>query len=230
MKRVSVVFTEHKENGLANASELVAILERIKPEVIFLECPPAALNDYLKGAHAELEPPAVNRYRALHPVDLVPVDLSTPEGDFFANFREVVERVARTGPEYDRIAGWHRQYVSAYGFAYLNSSYCSDLMSKHHEVILTAIAKLADHKLAESYNTWISTNKLRDTAMITSIENHCRQASFRRGTFLVGAGHRQSLIDLLGGEQGTTSSTVEWEFGNFLMESDSRGGRHDGEL
>ncbi len=224
MKRVSVIFTEHEESGVANASELVAILERINPEVIFLECPPAAFDDYLNGAHAELEATAVNRYRALHPVDLVPVDLPTPEGDFFAAFREVVERVARTGPEYDRIASCHRQYVAAHGFTYLNSAHCSNLFSKHHEAILTAIAKLADRKLADCYDTWIRTNKLRDTAMMMSIENYFRQSSFGRGAFLVGAGHRLSMVDLSGGGQVATSSTIQWDFGSFLMESDSHGG------
>src|SRR5687768_13999201 len=100
MKRVSVVFTEHEDNGLANVSGLLEILERIKPEVIFLECPPAAFNDYLKGTHAKLESTAINRYREIHPVELVPVDLPTPEAAFFANHRDLIERIARTGPEY----------------------------------------------------------------------------------------------------------------------------------
>jgi hypothetical protein len=52
MRRVSVVFTEHAESGLANASGLLAILERIRPEVIFLECPPAAFDNYLNGTRA----------------------------------------------------------------------------------------------------------------------------------------------------------------------------------
>ena len=69
---VSVVFTEHEENGLSNASGLLAILERIKPEVIFLERPPAAFDSYLNGTHAKLESTAVNRYRELHPADLIP--------------------------------------------------------------------------------------------------------------------------------------------------------------
>ena len=154
MTRVSVVFTEHEESGLANVSGLLAILERIKPEVIFLECPPAAFDSYLNGTHAKLESSAVNRYRETRPVELIPVDLPTPEAALFTNHRDLIERIARTGPEYDRFASWHRQYVSAHGFAYLNSAHCSDLFSKRHEAILTAIEKLAEPRLAECYDSW----------------------------------------------------------------------------
>ena len=47
MKRVSLVGTVHKEKGLASASALLAILERIRPEVFFLEASSEASGDYL---------------------------------------------------------------------------------------------------------------------------------------------------------------------------------------
>src|SRR5947208_862674 len=46
MNSVSLVGTVHDEFGRANVSELRAILERIRPEVIFLEVPLAAFDDY----------------------------------------------------------------------------------------------------------------------------------------------------------------------------------------
>jgi hypothetical protein len=218
MKRVSVIFTEHEENGLANIAGLVGILERIKPEVIFLECPPSAFDNYLKGTHAKLESTAVNRYREIHPVELVPVDLPTPDAAFFANYRDFIERIARTGPEYDRLARLHREYVCAYGFAYLNSAHCSDLFSKLHEASLTALARLADEKLAERYDSWIETNKARERGMMTNIENHSRRVPFSRAAFLVGAAHRQSIIDLSASEPGATSSTIQWDFASIPVE------------
>jgi hypothetical protein len=219
MKRVSVVFTEHEERGLANPAGLLAILERIKLEVIFVECPPAAFDNYLSGTHATLEPTAINRYREIHPVGLIPVDRPTPEAAFFADFRDLIDRIAVTGPEYDRVASWHRQYVSAYGFAYLNSAHCSDIFSRRHEAVLAGIAKLADQRLAECYASWIRTNRLRDLAMMTNIESHCRRASFSRAAFLVGAAHRQSIIDLSDSDPGATSSIIQWDFTSFLVES-----------
>ena len=40
MNRVALVRTVHDEVGQANVLELHAILERIQPEVVFLEVPP----------------------------------------------------------------------------------------------------------------------------------------------------------------------------------------------
>lgn len=215
---MSVVGTVHEENGLANVSGLLAILERIQPEVIFLECPPAAFDDYLNSARRTLESTAVSRYRELHRVDLVPVDLPTPEEDFFRSDRDLHDRVRRTGPEYFRLVSRHRQYVSAYGFAYLNSEHCSEFWSQLHEVMLAAIDKLADHRLAERYESWIRTNELRDRGMMKNIEHHCRETSFSSGAFLVGAAHRQSIIDLTRRQPGAGSSSIQWKFAGFLGE------------
>lgn len=230
MKRVCVVFTEHEENGLANVSALLAILEHITPEAIFLECPRAAFDDHLNGTRRNLESTAVSRYRANHPVDLIPVDLPTPEADFFTNFHDLIERIARTGPEYDQLARWHRQRVNALGFAYLNSDTCSDLFAKRHEVILASIATLADHKLAGHYESWIETNELRDKAMMKNIEDYCRQASFSSAVFLVGAAHRQSVIHLSRSEPGVGPSPIQWDFAGFLDERNLTVARHNEEL
>ncbi len=224
MKRVSVVFTEHEENGLVNTSGLLAILERITPEVIFLECPPAAFDNYLNGTHVKLEPAAVNRYRAIHSVELIPVDLPTPEAALFAKHRDLNRRIERTSPDYRRLVDWHSQNVSARGFAYLNSKDCSDLFSQLHEAMLAAIEKDVDHRLlAEVYDLWIRTNELRDRGMMKNIEKHCRQASFSSAAFLVGAAHRQSIINLSRSAPGAASSTIQWDFAGFL-ETESHSG------
>src|SRR6266576_2782232 len=231
MKRVSVVFTEHEENGLVNASGLLAILERITPEVIFLECPSAAFDDYFNGNPGNLEAAAVSRYRENHRIDLIPVDLGTPDADFFAKPEHLSKRIERTSPDYRRLVDWHSQNVSAHGFVYLNSKDCSDLFSQLHEAMLAAIEKDVDHRLlAEVYDLWIRTNGLRDKGMMKNIENHCRQASFSNAAFLVGAAHKQAIIDLSRSEPRAASSTIQWDFGGFLEESNLTVARHNEEL
>src|SRR5207247_10063342 len=111
MKRLSVVGTVHEEKGRANTSGLVGILERIKPEVIFLEIPPAAFDDHFNGDRGNLESTAVSRYRENHRVDLIPVDLPTPDGAFFAKHRDLCMRINRTSPDYCRLVVWHSRDV-----------------------------------------------------------------------------------------------------------------------
>jgi hypothetical protein len=219
MKRVSVVGTVHEEKGRASISALLAILERIKPEVIFLEIPPAAFDHHCNGNGGNLESTAVSRYRENHRVDLIPVDLPTPDEGFFAKHRDLIRRIERTSPDFRRLVDWHSQNVSARGFAYLNSKDCSDLFSQLHEATLAAIEKDVDHRLlAEVYDLWVRTNELRDKGMMTNIENHCRQASFSSAAFLVGAAHRQSILALSRSQPAAPPSTVLWVFVGSLEE------------
>ena len=118
MKRVSVVGTVHGEMGLANVSGLLAILERIGPEVIFQEIPAAPFEGVFTG---ELEQTAVALYGENHRVDLIPVDLPTPDGAFFAQHRELHTRIEWTSADYRRLVDEYSANVRARGFAYLNS-------------------------------------------------------------------------------------------------------------
>ena len=221
MKRVSMVATEHEENGALTISGLLAILEqRIKPEVIFLEIPPAVFDEFLNGTPTNLEYTAASRYSEIHRVDLIPVDLPTPEDEFWSKIRCLFRSIERTSPEYHRLMDWHGYYVHEKGLAYLNSEECSKLWTQIYGAMRTAIERLPDRSmLAEFYDLWVSTNERRDRAMIKNIEDHCRQASFSSAAFLVGAAHRQSIIDFLRAEPRVVSSTIEWDFAGFLAAS-----------
>ena len=209
MTHISVVGTVHEDTGHANAAALLEILLRIAPEVIFLEIPSTAFDDYSTGARNNLESLAVNRYRKLHHVDLVPVDLPTPDAEFFCNFEEIHKSIRSRSPDYCRLVSWDRQYVELHGFAYLNSEYSSTLVSDIHEARLGALEEMADQRLAEIYELWTRTNELRDRAMLKNIENYCRRNSFRTGAFLVGAAHRKSIVDKSAAHTGSHSSPIQ---------------------
>ena len=226
MTRVSVVGTVHDENGHTTVSSLLAILGRIKPEVIFLEIPSAAFHDYFEGNRSNLESAAAHRYRADHAVELVPVDLPTPGVDFFTNTEHLFRRIEKVSPDYRRLVDRHRQYVAEYGFAYLNSEHCNDLWLQIDQAVRSAVDMLADRKLNDFYESWRRTNKLRDNGMMDNIEKHCRQATFESAAFLVGAAHRKSIIDLSRSAVRSEPSTVLWDFAAFLevmKDSDTHG-------
>lgn len=219
MKQVSLIGTVHEETGLANVSELLTILERIRPEVIFLEIPSAAFADYVAGIRSNVESTAATRFGEKHHVVLVPVDLPTPEGDFFRDNEFLFAQIQRRSPDYCRLIDWHSQRRRAEGFAYLNSERCSELWSAAHEAILAAIEELGDDRLIQLYALWRNTNALRDKAMIRNIEDYCAQSVFESGVFLVGEAHRPSIIAKLRDSRGVGSSAIKWDFSGFLHRS-----------
>ena len=92
-----MVGTYHEEKGAVTVPCLLAVLERIRPEVIFLELPPADLSDFLEGARSNLESSAVRQYRENREVRLVPVDLPRPDEGFFRAHRFLVQNIEGYG-------------------------------------------------------------------------------------------------------------------------------------
>lgn len=196
MSCVSVVFTVHEEQGRANVSELEAILVGIQPQVIFLEVPPADFNDYYETcSRVNLESRAVRQHRKRHSVKLVPVDLLTPEQEFFEDQGYLWERIADVSPEFRQLLRWDTNHLRAYGFSYLNSAHSSKLWSDVYNAMLGAIERLGDGRLREIYEAWVKILDLREMEMMANILNYCRECGFERSAFLIGAAHRQRIID-----------------------------------
>jgi len=220
MMRVSLIGTVHEEAGLANVPALRALLERITPDVIFLEIPPDAFDEHLDGSRSNLESTAVARYRERHQVDLIPVDLPTPGAAFFWNHDELYRAMRHRSYEYCQLMSRHTQHVWNHGFAYLNSEYCDKLFSDVHEVTLMFIDQ-TDRSFAEHYEFWTRTKERREQHMMRSIEHYGEETSFGTGAFLVGAAHRRSFMDKSASHNSAGSSALHWDFDGFI-EADAR--------
>ena len=84
--RVSLIGTYHAERGAVTVSALLAILERIQPEVVFAEIPRTHIGAWRNGSHGTVESIAVARYADTHSVDVVSVDSPKHEDSFFRNY------------------------------------------------------------------------------------------------------------------------------------------------
>ncbi|MCC7001301.1 MAG: hypothetical protein IT357_04020 [Gemmatimonadaceae bacterium] len=210
--RVSVIGTIHEPFGRATADALLALMRHLRPDVIFLEMPPGAFDDYMGGSRSNLEAEVVRRYRAERQVDLVPVDLPTPEPEFFAGWDELRREVRSKSVDYCRFKSWEEQYVEQLGFDFLNSSQGAKLTADLHEATLTALAQLANPRLSGHYEAFTSTNERRDVAMLQNIEAYCASSTQGNGVFLVGSAHRRSLFEKSVARSGAVSYPVVWDF------------------
>jgi hypothetical protein len=213
MNSISLVCTVHAERGLANVSELRAILERFRPEVIFLEIPPDTFAcDFDAGTRENLESKAARQYREYNQVELVPVDLHTPAESFFTDNRYLFQRIEGKSCEYRRLMTWHSNYVRDLGFSYLNSEHCSKHWSDIYSEMLTTIRTIDEPRLTELYELWKKTIEDRDEEMMKNIRRYCSDNSFEKGLFLVGAAHRQAIIDKSKEQLGDDPTGIQWRF------------------
>jgi hypothetical protein len=218
MSRVSLVCTVHDELGLANVSELSAILERIQPEVIFLEVPPAAFGDYYENCSQQnLESIAVRRYREDRHVELVAVDLATPENEFFWIHEQLRQRVRAASPEYRQLMRWDDDLLRKDGFSYLNSELCSALWSAVHQEIVNALKRIDDSKLIEHFASWNKTIDSRRKEMMDNIQRYCGSNAFNYGAFLVGAAHRQAIIGISREQSVLNPTCIQWDFTGHVV-------------
>lgn len=219
MKTISLICTQHQENGLANVSELFGILVRLRPEVIFLELPPNAFDQFFTTCtKSNLESIAVRLYREGKNVELIPVDLPEPDDQFFSEYEHLQERIDNESRDSRRLLTWYRNYVHDHGFAYLNSEHCNDMWSQIHSDELTTIQRLGDQSLTRIFDRWKETISLREDEMMRNIHLSSKTMTFAKAVFLVGAAHRQSIIDKALQCTDAPQDNIHWD---FLLEANS---------
>ena len=224
MKTISLVCSVHQEQGPVNVPALCAILDRIRPDVVFLEIPPEPYADFVETERrSNLESTAVGTFRKVNQVDLVPVDLPTPNSDFFRRSEHFFREIERSSSAYRGLVDVNRRYVRDHGFDYLNSEYCSSLWSDIYREIRCAAVNTGDASMIDFCNEWTQTMKLRDIAMVQNIRAYSLRNDFKNAVFLVGASHRASIINEANKQFESDSATVRWEVGCWIARKEQGG-------
>lgn len=194
---VSIIGTHHEERGAVTVSALLAILKRIQPDVVFAEIPQTHFGAWRDGSHGTVESIAVARYADIHSIDVVPVDSPTPDDTFFQRWEEATRAIERTSPEFRRLVDLNADRMGSGGFAYLNSDECIRAWTQVHREELDTIEYIGSSRLRDIYVEVRGVNERRDLEMLRNIHTYCASTVQARGTFLVGAEHRKSLIEKL---------------------------------
>ena len=192
---ISLIGTVHSENGLANVRSLASILDYLQPAVIYAEIPPEMLPKFLDGSHGNLESAAIAQYQKSNPVVVVPVDLETPGDDFFREAEEMFNKIERTSPIYRRLLDQNFSATRDHGFLYLNSECCCQAWTAIYKEIYETIEWIHDDRLEKIYAQWQKINDFREKAMLENVTKHAAENAQLRGLLLVGAAHRNSLIE-----------------------------------
>lgn len=217
--RISLIGTYHAERGAVTVSALLAILERIQPEVIFAEIPRIHIGAWREGSHGTVESIAVARYADTHSIDVVSVDSPKPEDSFFQGWEEVSRAIERTSPEYRRLVDLNTDRMCKGGFAYLNSDECIRAWADIYREELETIEYIGSSRLRDIYAQVHDLNERRDLEMLGSIRAYCASSARTCGAFVVGAAHRKSLIEKIRAAGATTVPHIDWDVGGSQIGS-----------
>lgn len=213
MKTVSLICTVHEEIGRANVHELHAILERIGPEVAFIEVPAAWGRERVEN-HRGLESSALLKYRETRSLSLVPVDLPIPPASFFRDSEQLFDYIERVSGKYRQLMDKNKGNLVEAGFSYLNGDLHGSIQSEIHDEVLRILAMRDSPSLTQDYEAWRRQDDLRDIEMISNIEKYGRENEFGRAVFLVGAAHRPSIVKKLGERVLSGLTGLQWEYSN----------------
>ena len=210
-KHITLLGTRHQEIGACNLDSLIKIIEKVSPEVTFLEMPPSEDNNYyINKSRSRLETDAIIQYSEENQIGLVSVDLEVDPKQYVDRIRRVHMKVESNSHEYRRISDWTTQYTVQYGFPYLNSSHCAKLYSDLEDTIMATLNKLSNEELIKTYSICHEVDERRENEMINNIYKYCNEHDFEKGLFMIGASHRESIIDKIQEREG-----IIWNYENY---------------
>lgn len=206
MHNITLISTTHKEFGKCNADELCKIIERIGPEVIFLEALEETYSDYdemlfldFREPHNKLEINAIQKYSAINSFEYVPVlDDGLPDS-FEKKYSIVCEN-----REWQNLIDNFNTLAAEHGYEFLNSDESfklQDEMRMLEKRLLneSEISKVADEDI-DAY----------ENRMLRNIYSYCKTSTFKRAIFMCGVAHRKSIIEKIEIFESNEDIDVNW--------------------
>jgi hypothetical protein len=208
MQTITLISTLHEEKGNCNAVEMCKIIEKLSPEIVFLE----ALEDTYKAYdaqrfisygvyHEKLEIKALQYYSQNTSFDYVPV-LDDGLTDAFDNKFNLV----CINHEYQTLIENYNSLAICNGFKFLNSI---ESMNLQDEMRNFESLYFKGSEIEIEFNKSID---IYENTMIANIYSYCKENYFNTAIFLCGVAHRKSIIEKIQKIQPTEKTKVNWQF------------------
>ncbi|GEP94510.1 hypothetical protein [Chitinophaga cymbidii] len=218
MHNITLIGTRHAECGKCNSDELYQIIGNIQPEVIFEEIPPSFFDAYyINKTRNNLETDAINKYSETHKVKQIPVDCdNVPSESFFQDHGYMLKRIEGlidiNGFNYRSLVDSNWAYVQKYGFKYLNSVCCINMNDEIYNTIEKSLQILNNGKLFQTHQLMSEINEKRETVMLQNIYKYSEGHSYDKAIFILGAGHRKSIMQKIQKYQRSEELKLNWTF------------------
>lgn len=214
MHNITLVCTFHSEIGKCNAEELYKIIEQIKPDVIFEELTPNLYDIlYIKNMLADsapLEIKCIREYKQQHNIKNIPVDIEVS-----STYSNNVDRMLAFFEKYDiykEIIIEQKKKIEQEGFNFLNTDEFSELVEEQRSVESKILEEVNNNQLNRIYKSYYDDIDFRDIIMLNTIYAYSEEINYNQAVFLVGAGHRSSIIRKVAEYQLKKEIKLNWNF------------------
>ena len=206
MYNITLISTRHDTNGKCNSDELLKIIEKICPEVIFLEALKSDYTDYQHLCftssgiyHQRLEIQAIQKYNHKQIFEYIPILDNGLSDDF-----EKILKLFYEHPEYQKLNNYYNSLEKQYGFQFLNSEKSIEIQEELRE--------LGKHifKNNELYQKADASIDDYENSMIRNIYAYCKENTFKTAIFMCGVAHRKSIIEKIQKYQMQETTKLNW--------------------
>lgn len=191
MHQITFVSTIHEEIGKCNADELYKIIEKLNPEVIFLEAVDETYSEYehylfstFGVYHKKLEISAIQKYDSNNCFEYVPV-CANGLSDAFHRKKKIVCQ----NRELQKLIDNFIFLAAGHGFKFLNSLKCMDLQEEMR-VLESRILNNSDMDKIVKADI-----EAYEDPMLQNIYSYCNNNHFGSAIFMCGVAHRKSIIE-----------------------------------
>ncbi len=206
MHHITFISTIHKEIGNCNAEELYKIIEKLSPEVIFLEAIDetySAYENYLFSTygvyHKKLELAAIQKYNLSTSFEYVPVCENGLSDAFDRKNKIVCEN-----REMQQLIDNYNFLAEKRGFKFLNSLKSINLQEEMR-VLETRV--LNNTELDKVVKADI---EAYENPMIRNIYSYFNNNHFRSAIFMCGVAHRKSIIEKIEKSKTVEQVNLTW--------------------
>jgi len=206
MHNITLISTVHKERAKCNADALFEIIEKISPEVIFLEALKETYSSYDKMRfakfgifHEKMEIRAIQKYGVNTSFKYIPVLDKGLSDSFEKKYGMVCEKreIQNLIDHFDSLAAEH-------GFKFLNSI---ESIKLQDEIRMLEGRLLNDLEISKVANEDIDAY---ENSMIRNIYSYCKTNKFNTAIFMCGVAHRKSIIDKIEKYKAQEEIDLSW--------------------
>lgn len=201
MHKITFISTIHEEIGNCNAEELYKIIEKLSPEVIFLEAVAETYSEYENYLfstygeyHKKLEISAIQKYSSNTSFEYVPV-CENGLSDAFDRKKKIV----RENRERQKMIENFKYLAAENGFKFLNSLESINLLEEIRVLESRVLNSSEVDKMEADIDAY-------ENSMIGNIYSYCNNNHFSSAIFMCGAAHRKSIIEKI--EKSKTEEQV----------------------
>lgn len=214
MRNITLINTFHSESGKCNVDELYRIIEQINPDVVFEELTPYLYDMvYIKGFYDEsapLELKCIINYKLQHNIKNIPVDIEV--NSTLSNDVNRMLALFEKHDIYKDIVVEQKKKIEQGGFDFLNSNEFSDLVKKQRRVECKILEDVNNSKLNRIYKSYYDDMDFREIIMLNTIYAYSEEINYNQAVFLIGAGHRSSIISKIIEYQLKEEIKLNWKF------------------